>query len=431
MQKTMRTPRIKAEYSEVKPRKVTPHKKQSWRLPSTFLVGATILALATLLCARLEYRRLQAELAAKTTELTNSAASLAETRGELNAEIASKKASQAELDSVKSLHFYRLIQFVDFVLHDPAMAERVLNETAEFAEKYKLDLTPVRNRIAALPKAKALAAGTKVSVLSMNHTASVSTVDLTVVDSNNTPVDELARVDFTVSHKGKPIHLVRVEPTMVASGNHRVSFLIDCSSSFALGLPDAKLAVKALITELANPWTFRVVRFATDVQTVSPWSFDPGTHAVAIDNLVADGATSLLAAMEADAKEQARFDGTHSTVILTDGKDSHGTANIEQILKLYQQSATRVHIIALDRGDIDEPLLRRIANETEGSFQKLSSSQELRAGFKAIAERMKRPAYRLTILGPIDRESLSIQLANDSLATPTTKPQLTSASNSR
>jgi len=142
---------------------------------------------------------------------------------------------------------------------------------------------------------------------------------------------------------------------------------------------------------------------------------------------VADGATSLLAAMEADAREQARFDGTHSTVILTDGKDSHGSANIEQILKLYQQSSTRVHIIALDRGDIDEPLLRRIANETKGSFQKLGSTQELRTGFKAIAERMKRPVYRLTILGPIDRESLSIQLANNSLATQTAKPQLTSA----
>ena len=427
----MRTPKIKPEYSQVKPRKVTPHKKQSWRLPSTSLVAATTLALTPLLWARYEHRWFQAELAAKTTELTNSTASLADTRGELNSLIASNEAGRAELDSVKSLHFYRVIRFADFVLHDPAMAERVLDEAAGFAEKYKLDLTPVRDRIADLPKARVLAAGTKVSVLSMNHTGSVSTVDIAVVDSSNTPVDELARVDFIVSHKGKPIHLVRVEPTMVASGNHRVSFLFDCSSSFALELPDAKLAGKALVTALANPWKFRVVRFASDVQTVSPWSFDPEIHTTAIDSLVADGATSLLAAMEADAREQARFDGTHSTVILTDGKDSHGSANIEQILKLYQQSSTRVHIIALDRGDIDEPLLRRIANETKGSFQKLGSTQELRTGFKALAERMKRPVYRLTILGPLDRDSLSVRLANDALATPIAQPQLTSSRNPR
>ena len=238
-------------------------------------------------------------------------------------------------------------------------------------------------------------------------------------------------MDFDVTQNRSMVHPVRVEPVLVASGNHRVSLLIDCSSSFGAGMADAKLASKFLITELANPWRFRIVRFASDVQVVSQWSFDPEVHTNAVDRLVADGATSLLAAMEADAKEHAKFDGTHSTVILTDGKDSQGTANIELILSLYQQSATRIHILALDRGEIDEPLLRKIATATDGSFQKLDASQQLAAGFKALAERMKQPVYRFTILGPLDRNSLSIRLANDALATPIAQPQLTSSHNPR
>lgn len=426
----MRTPNVKAVHSEAGMLKVTPRRKpiRFISLPTTCFV---LVAVALVLAARLQSARLITSLEEKTAELAKSATELANSKTEFSKAMDSNKIVLTQIDAVKMLHLNRLIQFADFVWDDPVLAKRVLDEAAEFADANKLDSTPIRNRIAALPKAKILGMGSKLSVLSMNHTASVSTVELIVLESNNAPVDELARVDFTVTHKGKPIHLVRVEPIMVASGNHRVSLWFDCSTSFASGMPDAKHVGKALVTELANPWKFRIGRFSSDVQIVSPWSIDPEIHKAAIDSLVADGATSLLAAMEADAKEHAKFDGTQSTVIVTDGKDSHGTASIEAILKLYQQSATRVHVLALDRGDIDEPLLRRIAAETEGSFQKLSSSQELRAGFKAIAERMKRPAYRLTILGPIDRESLSIQLASDSLTTPTAKPQLTSASNPR
>lgn len=426
----MRTPKIKNEHSDVKPFKVI-HPNRVRRIMSLPIMCFVAIAITLFFVARYKYERLLASLDVKTSELSKSAIALAESKTELSTVANSRKTILTQFDSVKLLHFNRLIQFADFVWDDPVLAKRILDEAAEFADANKLDLTPIRNRMAALPKTKILATGTKLSVLSMNHTASVSTVELIVQESNNAPVDELARVDFTITHKGKPIHLVRVEPIMVASENHRVSLWFDCSTSFASGMPDAKHVGKALVTELANPWKFRIGRFSSDVQIISPWSIDPEIHNAAIDSLVADGATSLLAAMEVDAKEHAKFDGTQSTVIVTDGKDSHGTANIEAILKLYQQSATRVHVLALDRGDIDEPLLRRIAAETEGSFQKLSSSQELRAGFKAIAERMKRPAYRLTILGPIDRESLSIQLANDSLTTPTAKPQLTSASNSR
>ena len=429
----MRTPRVKTPPAPVVhlPVRSKPQAKSKRRrisLPMTvFIIGG----IAFLLFARVQYARILASTETKSAELSKTASELARIQMEFDESAKLSNEIRMQYDATKVLHLKRLIQFAGFVSDNPAFSERVLDEAIAFAESNGLDSSQIRSQKAALPKPKVLPTGTQMKLLSMQHSASATIVDVSVVDSTQSPVRGLARVDFDVTQNRALVHPVRVEPSMVASGNHRVSFLFDCSSSFALGLPDAKLAAKALINELANPWRFLVIRFASDVQIVSPWSFDPEIHTAAINNLVADGATSLLAAMEADAMEHTKFDGTHSTVILTDGKDSHGTANIEQILKLYQQSSTQVHILALDRGEIDEPLLRRIAAATDGSFQKLDASQQLAAGFKALAERMKRPVYRLTILGPIDRESLSIQLANNSLATQTAKPQLTSASNPR
>ena len=429
----MRTPRVKTPPAPVVhlPVRSKPQAKSKRRrisLPMTvFIIGG----IALLLFARVQYGRILASMEAKTAELSKAELELARIQTDFDAATKLNSAIRTQFDAIKVLHLNRRIEFAGFVSDNPSFSERILDEASDFAESNGLSSEKIRSQRAALPKAKVLPTGTQMKLLSTQHSAAATTVDVSVVDSNQSPVRGLTRVDFDVTQNRAMVHPVRVEPVLVASGNHRVSLLFDCSSSFGAGMPDAKLASKSLITELANPWKFRIVRFASDVQVVSQWSFDPDVHTNAVDRLVADGATSLLSAMEADAKEHTKFDGTHSTVILTDGKDSHGTANIEQILKLYQQSSTQVHILALDRGEIDEPLLRRIAAATDGSFQKLDASQQLAAGFKALAERMKRPVYRLTILGPIDRESLSIQLANNSLATQTAKPQLTSASNPR
>ena len=429
----MRTPKVKTPPLTVVHIPVRSHpqpksKRRRVSLPMIVFISGGI---ALLLFARVQYGRILASMETKSAELSKTASELARIQMEFDDSTKLSNTIRTQFDAIKVLHLNRLIQFARFVSDNPAFSERVLDEAIAFAESNGLDSSQIRSQKAALPKPKVLPTGTQMKLLSMQHSASATTVDVSVVDSSQLPVRGLTRVDFDVTQNRSMVHPVRVEPIMVASGNHRVSLWFDCSTSIASGMTDAKHVGKALVTELANPWKFQIGRFSSDVQIASPWSIDPEIHKAAIDSLVADGATSLLAAMEVDAKEHAKFDGTQSTVIVTDGKDSHGTANIEAILKLYQQSATRVHVLALDRGDIDEPLLRRIAAETEGSFQKLSSSQELRAGFKAIAERMKRPVYRLTILGPIDRESLSIQLANNSLATQTAKPQLTSASKTR
>ena len=423
----MRTPRIKAETPQARPVSVIVHEKKK-RKPTLNPLGCALaLTFILMLAGWHQYRMMQESLATRDADLTKRAGALADAKALLNSKEALSETIQAELDAIRTLHLNRLLQTADFVVDDPAMSKRILEESIHFANANKLDITPIQKRIAALPKAKQLMAGTKLSILDVKHTASTSIVELTVLDSKLTPISELGRVDFTVSHKGKPIHPVRVEPTMITNGNHWVSFLMDCSTSFAQAMPVAKRASKGLVTDLAGPCKQRVVSFANDVKVVSPWSHDASIHVAAIDNLKADGATSLFAAMDADAREQSAISGIHSTVILTDGKDSHGTVSIDNILRLYQESGTRVHILALDRGDIDEPILQRIAKETDGSFQKLGNAQELSAGFKAIAERMKTPVYRLTILGPVDRESLTVQLANQSVAVSVPSPQLTSA----
>jgi uncharacterized protein YegL len=165
---------------------------------------------------------------------------------------------------------------------------------------------------------------------------------------------------------------------------------------------------KALTQRLSDPWKMRVIAFNSTVSQISPWTHDSTVHCAAIDKLVADGGTQMYGALRQDAQDLTLGSAKRTTILFTDGRDSTGSTNIEQTLARYREHNTTVHVVALDQTGIDEPVLRRIAEYTGGSFQKLTKIEQLNSSFAALAAAMQTKAYRLTSLSPIDQSTLSI-----------------------
>ncbi len=402
---------------------------RSYRSLSSLVLLVSLAMLVVGVAAKLVvtyHNNLISERDQQTAKLESANQKLFRAREAIAASETSNQSLKREHDSLITLHLDRLSGFAEYITENPSKANQVFNETIRFADKHNRESDSIRKRLELLPKPKALDSATDAKILGASFTPEVAIVDLDVFDASHAHIPGLGRVDFEVVCRGKVLPSVRVQPATIAVGEHRISVLLDCSRSIADRFDDSRQATRAFVTELANPWKLKICSFASEVRSLSPWSQDPSVHIDAIDSLVADGGTELFAAMEVDAKEHGKFQGTQTTVILTDGKDSRGTGDLTRILALYKRSEIKVHILALDGNDIDEPVLRRIAQETNGSFQKISQSQELTASFKALATRMKRPIYRLTILGPIERESLSVKVAGQTLPVPSDASKLVS-----
>ena len=354
-------------------------------------------------------------LAALQTELNAAAASMKRLEAERNQQLIAANSISASHTELKQQHLKQLIQFADFVVDNPAMANRILLQAEKFALAWGLETQAIQERKAKLPSAKKVPLGTTVSMVGREDFKTTSILQVSVRDASGDFIRGLGRSDFDLMAGGRSIHGLRVEESSVMRDNHSLSVILDKSTSMAgKGFNNLQVSAKQLVRESANPWLVRVVEFATDVKQVSPWSIDAAIHERAIDALKADGSTSLYQALETNHQDLLQVPEPRSTVLFTDGKDSSGSApqRVEQIIATYAESQIPVHVLVLDRGDIDEPLLRRLAADTGGSFQKVDSADELQSCFRAVAERLRIPVYRVTALGPIGSDQLSLSVGS-------------------
>ncbi len=357
----------------------------------------------------------ESSLAAAQTERDAAEASLSLAEAERNQQRIAENSANASHTELKQTHFRQLIQFVEFVFDNPAMANRVLVQAEKFALESGLDSQAIQELKAKLPSTRKLPMGTTVSVVVRDDFKTTSIIQVSVRDASGEFISGLGRGDFELMAGGRSLHGVRVEESSVIRGNHHLGLVVDHSASMAgTEFDKLKLAEKQLVRDVANPWLVHVIGFSTDVKQISPWSIDASIHERAIDGLKADGSTSLYQALETNHQELLQVSEPRSTVLFTDGRDSSGSAKqrVDRIIAKYAESRIPVHVVVLDRGDIDEPLLRRLAVETGGSFQKVNASGELQSCFRAVAERLRIPVYRVTALGPFDADQLSLSIGS-------------------
>ena len=358
-------------------------------------------------------------------DLDAAAATLERSEAERNQQLIAANSASASHTELKQQHLKQLIQFADFVADNPAMATRILLQAEKYALAWGLDTQEIQERKAKIPSMKKVPLGTMVSVVGREDFKTSSILQVAVRDASGDFISGLSRSEFELMDGGRSIHGLRVEESSVIRGNHYVGIAVDCSISMAgPGFDELKLGGKQLVRDLANPCLVRLIAFSTDVKQISPWSIDAAIHERAIDLLKADGSTSLYQALETNHQDLLQVPEPRSTVLFTDGRDSSGSSQqrVDRIISMYAESRIPVHVLVLDRGDIDETLLRRLSAETGGSFQKVNTSRELQSCFRAVAERLRIPVYRVTALGPFGTDHLSLSVGSlPAIALPNSK----------
>ncbi|WP_292463733.1 VWA domain-containing protein [Methanolobus sp.] len=197
-------------------------------------------------------------------------------------------------------------------------------------------------------------------------------------------------------------------------------------------MTDAKIAAGEFVDNLASNAQAGVVSFSTssrmDIGMTLLHSYNNKTSVKGvIDVLVADGSTAMGDAM-ADANNMlinGRPESKKVMIVLTDGVSNAGSDREGQAA-VTTAKANGITIYTIGLGEtsyIDEPVLQRIAFETEGIYYNAPTSAELREVYNSIAQEISDydvrfveygtegfTPYDYTFQGSIDpQESVGIQ----------------------
>jgi VWFA-related protein len=130
--------------------------------------------------------------------------------------------------------------------------------------------------------------------------------------------------------------------------------------------------------------------FSTEVERVGPFSANKTALKGRINNLKADGGTRLYDATY-DAVmtlEAARPEGKRAVVVLTDGVDEAPGSrhHVEEIIDEAKRAGTPLYMLGLGRpGEVNEPVMRQLAEATGGKYFHASNEQELYNLFETLS----------------------------------------------
>jgi VWFA-related protein len=130
--------------------------------------------------------------------------------------------------------------------------------------------------------------------------------------------------------------------------------------------------------------------FSTKVERAEPFSADKAALKARINKLEADGGTLLYDATY-DALltlEAARPEGKRAVVVLTDGVDeAPGSRHrVEEIIDEAKRAGVPLYMLGLGRpGELNETVMKRMADETKGKYFHAGNQQELFKVFEDLS----------------------------------------------
>jgi VWFA-related protein len=120
--------------------------------------------------------------------------------------------------------------------------------------------------------------------------------------------------------------------------------------------------------------------FSSRVATPRPFSADKNALKADIEKLKARGGTALFdAAYTAiETLEAAAPAGKRAVVVLTDGEDESSRRRDDEVIARARQTGTPVYMLGLGRtGELDEAVMRKIAESTGGSYHHSGDEESL------------------------------------------------------
>jgi Ca-activated chloride channel family protein len=177
-----------------------------------------------------------------------------------------------------------------------------------------------------------------------------------------------------------------------------VTFVLDVSGSMrGQKLEQAKAAGRALLESLSRADRFRLIDFATDVNTFRDGfvAATPENMRAArryLDGLRADGSTNISGALE-EALD-ARSDGERLPLIvfLTDGEPTVGERNPDAIAAIAARRRGEARLFTIGvSADVNSALIERLAVEGRGTAHFVRAGEDVERPVSLLASRLTNP----------------------------------------
>ena len=216
----------------------------------------------------------------------------------------------------------------------------------------------------------------------------------TVTDKNGLLIRGLEKDEFKVWEDGRPQQIAKFE--LVEDLPLTLGITIDTSGSMFESLGEAQRAAIGFLESIITPRDrCFALAFADRPALLMQRTSDVGAVAEVLENLVANGSTSLHDAIVTSLYYYRGVRGRRALVLLSDGDDTSSSLEFEESLEYAKRSGVSVFAIGLRIGKADvgaRRKLEKLASETGGRTFYIKEASELASVYKDI-ERELRSQY--------------------------------------
>lgn len=210
-------------------------------------------------------------------------------------------------------------------------------------------------------------------------------IGLTVSTDQTTSVDAS---HVRILENGVPVKVVSVDPLGGTGQKVDAVLAIDVSNSMqGQELQTALAAARAFVVGVPESLPVGILSFAEQPVVRSPVTDDRASVELAVDSLDAT-TTQGTALYQAVVTGSGMFDpqsgAQHNLILLTDGKDTVGGADVVQAIKAARDAGVTVYTIALAGSDADATILHQLAVRTGGRYQSITPD-DLEAVYSGLA----------------------------------------------
>jgi len=207
-----------------------------------------------------------------------------------------------------------------------------------------------------------------------------------VLDRKRRPVEGLQNEDFAVYEDGVRQTVRRFE--RVLDRPVHLGILLDTSTSMLDRLPAARRTAQGFFERFVRPRDrATVITFADAPQVRVPFSSDLELLAAGLEDLEADGETTLWDSLAFSLYYFGGLKGKRAIVVLTDGFDSKSRFDRSEVIEFAQRLGVAIYPIGIDISSQEfeaESGLRRLASATGGSAFFISRARELEQAYARI-----------------------------------------------
>ncbi|MCI0465205.1 MAG: VWA domain-containing protein [Gemmataceae bacterium] len=297
-----------------------------------------------------------------------------------------------------------------------AEKEELLERALAVCKQYQLDSEVARRTLARLHEERAererpvpLPPGSTAGVLEVTaaHYPPVVLAEVWVEAANGQPVEGLQAKDFQVVGGGQRWGNVLTSPVTRAVQPFQVVLLVDTSGSMkGQALEAAQAGGRTFLAGLepagggAATSSVEILTFDKVVRRLQPWTQDLVRARTSLNGLQAEGGTALLRALSVALDELRPRQGQKRVLLLTDGQDSEGGADLNRLLERCQKEQVVVDTIGLRTTGLDSTTLRRLAQESGGHYGEALAPAEFLEHYRQAARRLRPHSYRLVLTPP-------------------------------